>query len=102
MMGKAADFWRQGVEERSPDGTQVPKSMVLMADLLQKEDWFSICISKALEEHANGKLQTPTDLRMFVEQIETDFRRNLQLAREFWRKYRTLVEQHDEAAAGRK
>jgi hypothetical protein len=97
MMGKTADFWRQGVDERTPDGTQVPRSMVLLADLLQKEDWFTTCISKALEEHANGKLQTPSDLRVFVEQIETEFRRNLQVAREFWRKYRALVEQPEEA-----
>jgi hypothetical protein len=93
-MTKTAEMWRQGVN--GPEMPPVQKTVGLLQKSMQKEDWFSECITDVLEQHTSGKLQTPTDLKMYIEGVEAEFLRNLQTAREFWRQYRSLVEQAEE------
>lgn len=93
-MTKTAEMWRQRLDDTEPPPVQ--NAVGLLQKSMQKDDWFSDWITDVLEEHASGRLQTPTDLKRYVERVEAEFLRNLQTAREFWRQYRSLVEQAEE------
>jgi hypothetical protein len=93
-MTKTAEMWRQGLDGR--DTASMQNAVTLLQKSLQTGDWFSECISDVLEQHESGRIQTPTDLKMYIERVEGEFQRNLQTAREFWRQYRALVEQSED------